>query len=306
MAEVPLFASADLVKLAGLRELAADFLVLAGKDRAGRRQWDPVFDAVTEHRQAPRYSSCGDLGHWLLVRIGFRFAWLNREELWGWMVGKNVSLLCAKTAGGANELAHLPVPGERLDAGDVLVVSAHDTDHTHCIVALGPVELTSGARLCSCEYGQWDGQYGRACGKLAVRSVAVNGSSISLSGLPLDSVLSVARLLEASGGEIEPATVRDYLSAVTGCLRVLRRTPRPLTRGNDVRWWAEELVAHKLDPGQPLDVFGGQAEAATRQFRQMHAISHEGDQVEVGPVEWTAMIDFEPGFTLATAEALND
>jgi len=303
MPEVSL-SSVDQVKLAGLRELAADFLVLAGKDRVGRRQWDPVFEGVTERRQAPRYSSCGDLGHWILARLGFRFPWLNREELWGWMVGKNVSLLCAKSAGGANELGRLPVVGEHLDAGDVLVVSAHDIDHTHCIVALGPVELVAGAKLCSCEYGQWDGQYGRACGKLICRSVAVKGSSVALSDLPLDSVLSVARLLEASGGEIEPSTVRDYLAAVTGRLRMLRRSERP--RGKDVRWWAEELMAHKLEPGQPLDVFGRQAEEATRQFRQMHALEDPGGEVCVGPFEWTAMLDFEPGFPMAKAQGLCD
>src|SRR3989304_3346009 len=109
--------SVDQVKLAGLRELAADFLVLAGKDRVGRRQWDPVFEGVTERRPAPRHPSCGDLGHWILARLGFRFPWLNREELWGWMVGKNVSLLCAKSAGGANELGRLPGVGGHPDAG---------------------------------------------------------------------------------------------------------------------------------------------------------------------------------------------
>ncbi len=297
-----LLSSADQVKLAGLRELAADFLVLAGKDRVGRRQWDPVFEAVTEGRQAPRYSSCGDLGHWILARLGFRFPWLNREELWGWMVGKNVSLLCAKSAGGANELGRAPVVGEQLNAGDVLVVSAHDIDHTHCLVVLGLTELSHGAKLCVCEYGQWDGQRGRACGKLSCRSVSASGSSLSLGELSLDSVLSVARLLEASGGEMEPGTVRDYLAAVTGRLRVLRRSER--SRGNDVRWWAEELMAHKLDPGQPLDVFGRQAEEATRQFRQMHALEDPDGSVCVGPLEWTAMLDFEPGFPMATAQGL--
>jgi len=73
-------------------EAARAWLVFACRSTMGRYQGDPVFEAVTEGRQHGSYSACGDLGHWLLFRLGVRFPWVNRAEFRGWVsTGKEVS-----------------------------------------------------------------------------------------------------------------------------------------------------------------------------------------------------------------------
>jgi hypothetical protein len=84
---------------------------------------DPHYREVTEGRDVgamrARYSSCGDLAHWLLFRLGVRAPWVNRTEHRGWKVGANVSML-ATTA--SIQLRRTPVPGVRFEPGDVLIV----------------------------------------------------------------------------------------------------------------------------------------------------------------------------------------
>lgn len=84
---------ADLVRGAMLANAR-----LATNDSAGRNQGDTLFEEITEGRQRCRgYSSCGDLIHWCLRRIGLRDERiLNREDDQGdvtWRVSRNISLL---------------------------------------------------------------------------------------------------------------------------------------------------------------------------------------------------------------------
>jgi hypothetical protein len=74
----------------------------------------PRWLEVTEGRNAPEYSSCGDLAHWMLFRLGFRMRWINRNENRGWKQGMNIAYLVSHG---------LPFNGQRLEGGDVIVVA---------------------------------------------------------------------------------------------------------------------------------------------------------------------------------------
>lgn len=87
---------------------------------AGRSKDDPIYADVTERRDTgamrARYSSCGDLAHWLLYRLGCRAPWVNRTDMpMGWRVGQNVSLLAGQGR----------IPGDEEwtpEPGDILVI----------------------------------------------------------------------------------------------------------------------------------------------------------------------------------------
>lgn len=110
----------DIDRRQGYVRALLDWACIGGpKDELG-----PHYTAVTEHRDPanPKYSSCGDLAHWLLFRLGVRLHWINRSEHNGWTSGVNISrlasdapLLCRKT----------PMPGARFEPGDILIVWNH-------------------------------------------------------------------------------------------------------------------------------------------------------------------------------------
>lgn len=126
----------------------------------------PHYTAVTEGRDPadPKYSSCGDLAHWLLFRLGCRQVWLNRKEHRGWEFGtkanggaNNVSLLAGTLGGGHNSRAaptsvrRSPVPGAMFDTGDVVIVWNGATDaHVMVVYEFSPSPL----RLVVGEFGQ--------------------------------------------------------------------------------------------------------------------------------------------------------
>ena len=132
------------------QKMAADWLQWACGPKQAVDQHDPIYQQVTEGRDKPTkgYSSCGDLGHWILYRLGARLPWVNRAEHLGWRVGKNVSALCWGPA-PARDYA----PGMKLEAGDIVIIWGRPdgTDaHVMCVVDHDP-----GARvLCTAEYGQ--------------------------------------------------------------------------------------------------------------------------------------------------------
>jgi hypothetical protein len=120
-----------------------------GKWTGGRDEDDAVYRAVTEDRDRgalqQRYSSCGDLAHWLLYRLGCRSKFINRQEHLGWRVGRNVSKLAfAPPAQDAK-------PTDLYAAGDVLVIWSNDTaTDAHVMVVLHH----EGTDLVCGEYGQ--------------------------------------------------------------------------------------------------------------------------------------------------------
>lgn len=122
---------------------------------AGRSKDDPVYLEVTEKRDGPgpeqrrRYSSCGDLAHWLYKRLGIREKWINRTDdgaFGPWRPGANV----ARLWGQACPFDQVPPsdPQWLPEAGDVVLIWNNGVD-AHVMVALG----RDGAALRTANYG---------------------------------------------------------------------------------------------------------------------------------------------------------
>lgn len=142
----------------------------------GRNEFDPGYKIVTENRDGPdaktraRYSSCADLAHWLLFRLGCREPWINRAEHHGWQSGVNLNRLVPKPIGAC------PVASHQIGAlapGDIVVVDSQYGGHVICVT---DVEDT---RIKTAEYGQPGGM-------LKVRSLPLPKvlSHISLGDVP--------------------------------------------------------------------------------------------------------------------------
>lgn len=144
-----------MIEEAVLRTFATELVVYAcGKWSGGRSESDPVYREVTENRDVgaaqASYSSCGDLAHWLLYRLGCRSRFINRKEHQGWAHGMNVSRLAFCNA------AEDASPDDLYEAGDILVIwSKPDTTDAHVMVALSHRQIEPGLwLLTSGEYGQ--------------------------------------------------------------------------------------------------------------------------------------------------------
>lgn len=285
-----------------LRHAAEDFLMMAAKDEHGRRQFDPLFEAVTERRQSKGYSACGDLGHWVLFRLGFRFPWVNRAEHNGWRVGKNLSLLCSSVAGGSNPVARPPRLGREVDAGDILVVNVHDVAKSHVVVVLGPAVLEPRAVIRTAEYGQFDARYGRASGHIFERVIGpAQGSKpgLRLGSATLDSVLSLKGLAELDGDHVAEDSPIEYYERIASRQRILRRT-QPTMKGTDVRWWQEELKSLRLEVGRIDDLFGAVTAEATGAFQASTGLEQTK---EVAEDDWCAMLGWSPIYATADEPA---
>jgi hypothetical protein len=177
-----------------------------------RDQDHPHYQAVTERRDRgamkARYSSCGDLAHWMLFHAGCRQPWINRDEHTegdagprdGWDGGVNVSRLafdapCRKLG---------PHPG--FETGDVLIVwnSPKGTDaHVIVVYSFDPTSQ----RLVTAEFGQPGGGVQdrtliRRNGEWFIHSVALGPRRIQR-WLPFAAVVTDA----AERGELEPPTL---------------------------------------------------------------------------------------------------
>lgn len=120
-----------------------------GRFGNGRDEDDPVYQTVTEGRDVPpfrkSYSSCGDLAHWLLFRLGSRLDLINRKEHKGFKIGRNVSKLAFSS------LAENAADDDVYEAGDILIIwSKSDATDAHVMVVLAHRDKT----LISGEYGQ--------------------------------------------------------------------------------------------------------------------------------------------------------
>jgi hypothetical protein len=149
-----------MIEDAIVREFATQLLNYAcAKWTGGRDEDDPVYREVTENRDVGAmqrsYSSCGDLAHWVLFRLGCRSQFLNRQEHRGWKPGKNVSLLAF------SPVAENAQPSDRYAAGDVLIIwSKEDGTDAHVMVALShePGDDEQSSVLTCAEYGQPGGK----------------------------------------------------------------------------------------------------------------------------------------------------
>jgi hypothetical protein len=104
-----------------LEEFSREWCDFATKGDVGRLVTDPVYQRIVEGRdKGPKYSSCGDLAHWLLFILGVREPWVNRDENKGWRSGFNVNLLIAKPIGG-NPIAENNPDLDLLHTGDIII-----------------------------------------------------------------------------------------------------------------------------------------------------------------------------------------
>lgn len=133
-----------------VRDFAAELIRYAcGQYTGGRAEDDPVYKRITESRDVgamqQSYSSCGDLAHWLLFRLGCRARFVNRKEHRGWRSGANVSALAF------SPVAQDAKPTDHYRAGDVLIIWIRsDATDAHVLVALEHTQ----DMLVSGEYGQ--------------------------------------------------------------------------------------------------------------------------------------------------------
>jgi hypothetical protein len=254
------------------------WLVFACRNSRGRFQGDPVFEAVTEHRQSPGYSGCGDLAHWMLCRLGVRLAWLNRAEFQGWKVTQNLSLLASVESGGRNPVARRPVYGELLEPGDVLVLATRDPKRSHVVVVAAPAELRLGG-FGSAEYGQWATELRRASGALFDRTFV--GAPVRIGERSVDSILKLADVLaaaRAAGTLLDPDDLGDYAARWNRC-RTLRLWDHRMT-GDDVG-----LVQRAT--GAVVDyVYGPKTAEAVRAFQRSHGLVDDG---VTGPKTWAVI-----------------
>jgi hypothetical protein len=170
--------------------LAASALLTYAVAGHTRSTSDPVYRAIVEGRLGLKYSSCGDLAHWFLYRLGVRAPWINRAEFkppqgHGWRVGLNLNLLAAPGI-GTNEQAVMvrpdtrhpstskdaagnPLPGALiskrtfagipdLEAGDTFQVSNIFGGHQLCVTGSTAPEArpdkTQPLTITTAEYGQ--------------------------------------------------------------------------------------------------------------------------------------------------------
>lgn len=145
--------------LAAYRTAASALLTdAAGPAPGGRLTTDPKYRSVVEGRIAPKYSSCGDLAHWLFYRLGVRAPWINRAEFkapagHGWRVGWNLAFLTAGPDNAAAYAARKLTAVPKLDAGDVFLISNVYGGHAICVTA--GEDQPDGSRLIhTAEYGQ--------------------------------------------------------------------------------------------------------------------------------------------------------
>lgn len=123
-------APTQITPLDELRDMAREWAAFVC---ALRKPSDPVYKWVTEGRDpGPQYSSCGDLAHFILYRLGCREPWINRKEHLGWKPNRNVNRL-VRLPIGTNELAREPIG--LAQTGDILVIwQRADTSDAHVLV----------------------------------------------------------------------------------------------------------------------------------------------------------------------------
>ncbi len=141
--------------------IAVLLLRKAVNDEHGRDESDQIYKTITENRDGPtpamraKYSSCADLGHWLLRCLGVRADWLNRNDDGDgqpWRVAVNLNWLCPTPIGkcpiAKRKLQGLPAPG------DIFVENNVYGGHVFCAIAYDAATDT----LTTAEYGQPGGK----------------------------------------------------------------------------------------------------------------------------------------------------
>lgn len=175
------------------RTAARRLAELAVNGEKGRPENDPFYQKVTEGRDfgisQKSYSSCGDLAHWLLYRLGVRCAFVNRKENRGWQSGANVSALAFSAP------YEVPKADFVAEPGDILIVwnEPHGYD-AHVLVVLehGAIAVKSA-------------DYGQPGGALKSRNFSVRGGFPFLGEKRVQRKISLVKALEHASARGELA-----------------------------------------------------------------------------------------------------
>lgn len=154
----------------------------------GRGENDPTYQQVTEGRDVGKaqksYSSCGDLAHWILYRLGVRSDFVNRNENKGWKDQANISKLAFSPA------AEVPSASTQYKPGDIIIIwSEANGSDAHAIVVS---EQTGANKLETGEYGQPGGAIKNRTIKIK-DGVPYMGNRKVQRIIPLEKVLAMAR-----------------------------------------------------------------------------------------------------------------
>lgn len=183
------------------RALAVDLIRFACNGTQGRTETDPVYQAVTEGRDRPpypnRYSSCADLAHWMLFRLGVRLPLVNRDEHVGWETQVNVSRLAFDALA-----IRSPKGTDRFEPGDIGIIWSNTagTD-AHVFVILD--DQQPAALLV--------GEYGQPGGRVNTRRIGYYGGQLSIGTRALYRVLRLNEVIDAAeaAGHLEAPESSD-------------------------------------------------------------------------------------------------
>lgn len=163
--------------------------------KTGRDVGDPVFEEVTEGRRKANeerrargsnevaYSSCGDLAHWMLRRLGVRDErFVNRNDDGGdhpWsFIGphNNVTMLDQSGLIVRHRISPELIPGP----GDIIFMMNAHGGHVAVVLSWDETDhLTGGGSVTSADYGQ---PYARERERAITRD---RGGLVSMAGCPL-------------------------------------------------------------------------------------------------------------------------
>ena len=183
----------DPINEASARSLANQLLTYSCNGDQGRPEKDDdVYDAITENRDSGgSYSSCGDLGHWLLYRLGVRLDMVNRKEHKGWKMGLNVSKLAWCP------YAKAPTKDNTFACGDIIIIWSQPTGtDAHVMCVLEDRGEGSDREIVTANYGQPGGKILTskvAYSKFGNTSKMVLGHRTIQRWIPLINVLSAAQ-----------------------------------------------------------------------------------------------------------------
>ena len=172
-----------------LRDAAVAIAHYACNGDDGRELGDPVFEEVTEGRNRwPKYSACGDLPQYALMRLGLRDERiLNRSDDGGsepWSIGQNLSRLVSRTGKAFvwSTVKKRPKPG------DVLYVAM--PEH---VCVLESIDDRAGT-IATFDYGLFDRKTGKPAGRRRVSRFCVQGKQLLVGNRVLRGWLDIARV----------------------------------------------------------------------------------------------------------------
>lgn len=134
------------------RDAASELLLWATYGGEGVTEKSDRYKLVTENRDpGPVYSSCADLAHWMLWRLGVRSKYVNREERTeangDWKGGLNVS----KLAFGPDAVTPWKAPVPK--CGDIWIIWSKPQGTDAHVLVVDRLDTDAGV-LHSYDYGQ--------------------------------------------------------------------------------------------------------------------------------------------------------